>query len=121
VPELALRGDYLNPEELIISDLGVESLRRVNPPITDFLAPILVQVVPPRVTPYERQIVLQAAMEANVVTSPRSPHTPLTNSTTGGISPPNPPSLVRTTVVSTPSTSGSGLIPSATTTTAPFT
>jgi hypothetical protein len=121
VPEPALRGDYLNPEEPIVSDLGVEALGRVNPLITDFLAPILVQVVPPRVTPYEHQIVLQADMEANVVTSPRSSHTPLMNSTIGGISPPNPPSLFQTIVVSTPSTSGSGLIPSAVTTTAPFT
>jgi hypothetical protein len=99
----------------------VEALGPVNPPITDLSVPILVQVVPPRVTPYEHQIVLQEAMEENVATSSGSPHTPLMTATTGGILPPNPPSLVWTTVVSTPSTSGSGLIPSVVMTTAPFT
>jgi hypothetical protein len=73
------------------------------------------------VTPSERQLVLQAAMEENVATSSGSPHTPILATTTGGIFPPNPPSPVQTTVVSTPSTSGSGLIPSSVVTTAPFT
>jgi hypothetical protein len=112
VPEPAPRGDYSNLEEPTISDLGVEALGPANPLITDLSVPILVQVVPPRVTPHERQIVLQAAMEANVATSSGSPHTPSTTATTGGIPPPNPPSSVWTTMVSTTSTSGSGLIPS---------
>jgi hypothetical protein len=112
MPEPALRGDYSNLEEPTISYLGAEALGPANPPITDLSVPILVQVVPPRVTPYERQIVLQEAMEANVATSSGSPHTPLMTATIGGIPPPNPPSSVWTIVVSTPSTSGSGLIPS---------
>jgi hypothetical protein len=76
VPEPALRGDYSTLEEPTISDLGAESLGPSNPLITDLSAPILVQVVPPKVTPSERQLVLQAAMEENVATSSGSPHTP---------------------------------------------
>jgi len=57
-------------------------------------------------------------MEANTGTSSRSPHTPVTTTTTGGILPPLPPSPVRTIVVSTPSTLGSCLIPLSTSTTA---
>jgi hypothetical protein len=52
--EPSLRGDYSNPEEPAISELGAEALRPTNSPITDLLAPILVSVVPLRVTPYER-------------------------------------------------------------------
>jgi hypothetical protein len=51
MPEPALIGDYSNLEELAISDLGAEALGSANPPITNLSAPILVQVVPPRVTP----------------------------------------------------------------------
>jgi hypothetical protein len=121
VPMPALRGYYLNMEELTVSNLGVESLGSVNPLINDLLALILVQVVPPRVTPHGHQIVLQEARKSNDATSFRSPHTPLMTFTTDGISPPNPPSLVHTIVVSTPATLGSGLIPSAVTTTASLT
>jgi hypothetical protein len=85
------------------------------------VVPIVVQVVPPRVTHHERQIVLQAAMEENVATSSGSPHTPSTTATTGGVPPPNSPSQVQTTMVSTASTSGSGLILSMAAITAPFT
>jgi hypothetical protein len=85
------------------------------------LSQILVQLVPSRVMPHERQIVLQAAMEANVATSSESPHTPLMAVTKGGIPPPNPPSSVRTTVVLTSSTLGSGLISSSAMTTSLFT
>jgi hypothetical protein len=92
-----------------------------NPPITDLLAPMLVQVVPSRVTPYERQIVLQAAIEENAATSSGSPHTPSMDATTRGIPTPKPPSAVQTIMVSTTYTSGSGLIPSMATTTVPFT
>jgi hypothetical protein len=94
VPEPTSRGDYLTLEEPIVSDLGAESLRPLNPTITDFSMPILVQVLPPKVTPVEHQIVLQASMEGNVTTSSRSPHTPSTATTRGGILPPNPPSPV---------------------------
>jgi hypothetical protein len=116
-----MRGDYSTLEEPTISDLEAEALRPANPLITDLSVPILIQVVPPEVTPSECQLVLQATMEANVATSSGSPHTPVTTTTSGGILPPLPPSPVRTTVVSTPSTSGSGLIPLSASTTAPFT
>jgi hypothetical protein len=104
MPELALIRDYSNMEELTISDLGAEALGPANPPITNLSAPILVQVVPPRVTPQKCQIILQATMEENGATSSGIPHTPLKTATTGGISPPNPPSSVSTTVVLTPFT-----------------
>lgn len=60
-------------------------------------------------------------MEANVATSSRSPHTPSTTATNGGVPPPNSPSQVRTIMVSTASTSGSGLISSMATNTPLFT
>jgi hypothetical protein len=63
------------------------------------------------VTPSECKIVLQVAMEVNTTTSSGSPHTPISATTVGGISLPSPPSSVHTLVVSTPSTSGNGLIP----------
>ena len=56
-------------EEPTISDLEAEALRPTNPLITDLLASILIQVVPPVVTPYEHQLVLQVTMEVNVATS----------------------------------------------------
>ena len=61
--EPALRGEYSNPEKPTISDLGAEALGPANTLITDLSVSILVQVVPPRVTPYESQIVLHATME----------------------------------------------------------
>jgi hypothetical protein len=94
VPKPAPIGEYSNLEEPTIFDLGLEALRPANTLITDLSAPILVLVVPPRVTPCECQIVLQATMEANVATSSGSPHTPSVAATTGGIPPPNPPSSV---------------------------
>jgi len=111
----------LTPEETTISDLGAEALGLANPLITDLSMPILVQFVPLRVKPYERQIVLQTTMEENVATSSGSPHTLISATTTWGIFPPNPPSPVWTRVVSNPSTLGSGLISSLATTTTPFT
>jgi hypothetical protein len=110
MPEPALRGNYLNSEEPIVSNLATESLSIANPLITDLSTLILVQVLPPRVTPYERQIVLREAMEENNSTSSSSPHTLVSTTTTEGMLPPNPPSPVRTIVVSTPSTSSSGPI-----------
>ena len=71
----------------------MEDLEPYNPLITNFSAPILIQVVPPRVTPYEHQTVLQATMEENIATSFGSHHTPILANTTGGMFPPNPPSL----------------------------
>jgi hypothetical protein len=121
VLEPAPRGYYSTLEEPTIFDLGAKDLEPANPSISDFLTPILVQVVPPKVTPAEHQLVLQAAMEENVSTSSRSPHTPVSATTTGGMLPPNPTLLVWTTVVSTPFISGSGLTPSSAVTTAPFT
>jgi hypothetical protein len=85
MPKPTPRGDYSNPKELIVSDLGAEALGLANPLITELSVPIFVQVVPPRVTPYEHHIFLQAAMEANASTSSEIPHTPLTTATTGGI------------------------------------
>jgi hypothetical protein len=121
VPEPSPREELSNLEEPTISDLGAEALRPYNSLVTNLSVPIVVQVVPPRVTHHERQIVLQETMEANTTTSSGSPHTPSMASTTGGIPPPNPPSSVRTTMVSLASTSGSGLIPSMVAITALFT
>jgi hypothetical protein len=91
VPKPSPRGEHSNPEESIIFYLGVEALRPYNPPITNLLVQVLIQVVPPRVTHHEHQIVLQAVMEKNLNTSSRSPHTPSTTATTGGVPPPNSP------------------------------
>jgi len=121
VPEPAPREDYSNLGEPTISDLGAKALSPANAPIIYLSVPILVQVVPPRVTPYEGQIVLQEAMEENVATLSSSPHTPISTTTTRSMLPPNPPSLIRTIVVSTPSTSGSSPILSLARTTALFT
>jgi hypothetical protein len=103
-------------EEPIISDLGVEALGLYNPPITDLSVPIVVQV-----QPYEHQVVSQAAMETNVATSSGNTHISSMTVTTGGVPPPNQPSSVRATMVSTASTSGNGLILSMVAITAPFT
>jgi hypothetical protein len=78
--------------------------------------PIIVQVLP-----YERQVVSQETMEANTATSSGNTHISFTTVTTGGVPPPNQPSSVWATMVSTASTSGSGLIPSMAAITAPFT
>jgi hypothetical protein len=103
-------------EEPIISDLRAQALGPYNPPITDLSMPIIVQV-----QPYERQVVSQAAMETNVATSSGNTHISSMTVTTGGVPPPNQPSSVQTTMVSTASTSGNGLIPSMAVITAPFT
>jgi hypothetical protein len=60
-------------------------------------------------------------MEENVATLLGSPHTPSMTSTTGGVIPPNTPLLVWTTMVSTTSTSSSGMILSMVAITASFT
>jgi hypothetical protein len=119
--EPALRGYFPASEESTISDLQIEGFRPTNPSITDLLVPILIPIVPPEVTSSERQLVLRATMEENVTTSSGSPHTPIKATTAGGILPPLPPSPIRTTVVSTPSTSGSDPIPLSASTTVLFT
>jgi hypothetical protein len=91
IPKLSLRGEHSNLEEPIISDLRAEALGPYNPSITDLSAPVMIQVVPPRVTHHQHQIVLQVVMEENAATSSGSPHTPSTTSTTRGVLPPNPP------------------------------
>jgi hypothetical protein len=60
-------------------------------------------------------------METNAMTYLGDYHIPSTTFTTGGITPPNQPSSVRTTMVLTTSTSGNGMIPSIMAITAPFT
>jgi hypothetical protein len=84
----------LNSEEPTISNLREEALSLYNSPITDLSTPIVVQVVPPRITHHERQIVLQEVMEENAPTSSGIPHTPSKAITIGGISPHNSPSQV---------------------------
>jgi hypothetical protein len=116
VPDSSPRGEHLILEEPIISDLRVEALGLYNPPITDLSVPIVIQV-----QPYERQVVSQEAMETNVATSSGNTHISSTTVTTGGVPPPNQPSSVWATMVSTASTSGNGLIPSMAAITAPFT
>jgi hypothetical protein len=81
LPEPAPRGDYSTPKEPTISDLGAEALGLVNPSITDFSTPILVQVVPFKETPSERQLVLQETMEENAATLSKS-HTLILSTTT---------------------------------------
>jgi hypothetical protein len=60
-------------------------------------------------------------METNVVAPSRNSSIPTTVVTTGGLSPPNPPSSVQATMVSTATTFHSGLIPSSVAATTPFT
>jgi hypothetical protein len=63
----------------------------------------------------------QAAMETNDVTYSQNSHIPSTSVTTGVVPPPNQPSSVWTTMVSTTSTLGNGMILSIAVITAPFT
>jgi hypothetical protein len=63
----------------------------------------------------------RAVMETNTATSSGNSFIPTAAVTTRGVPPPNPPSPVRATMVSTASTSSSGPIPSLAMTTAPFT
>jgi hypothetical protein len=103
-------------EETTILDFGVKDLGPPETPTTDLSAPIIVPI-----HPYECQTVSHAAMETNVVTPSGNSSIPTTVVTTGEFPPPNPPSLVRATMVSTTSTSHSGLIPSMVVATTPFT
>jgi hypothetical protein len=72
---------------------------------------LLIHIVPPEVTTFERKLFLRATMEENVATSSGSPHTPITTTTREGIIPPPPPSPVKASVIPTPMTSSSGQIP----------
>jgi hypothetical protein len=103
-------------EEPTISNLGEKSLGPSKTPTTDPLMPIIVQIYP-----YGFQRMLQVAMETNVATSFRNSHIPSTIVTTGGVLPPNPPSLVQDTMVSSASTLSNGLILSMVVAIAPFT
>jgi hypothetical protein len=114
-PDPSSRGEYLISEEPTISNFGAEALGPYNPLITDLSVPIIIQV-----KNYDRQLVSQATMETNVATSSRNPHIPSTAVTTGCVLPPNQPSQVWTTMVSTASTLGNGLIPSIAMIIAPF-
>jgi hypothetical protein len=105
VPDPSSRGEHLILEEPFISNLGVESLGPYNPPITDLSTPIFIQVLP-----YEHQVVSQETMEANAATSLGNTHILSMIFTIGGVPPPNQPSLVQDTMVSTASTLVSSLI-----------
>jgi len=115
------RGYFFTLEESIIFYLETEGFRLANPLIIDLLALILIHILPPEVTSFERQLVRQAKMEVNVVASSGSPRTPVKDTTRGGILPPPPPSPVRTSIFLTPTTSGNGLIPLTASTTILFT
>jgi hypothetical protein len=58
-------------------------------------------------------------MEANNTTSTRSPHTPISVVGGGGVVPPPPHPAIRTTANQTPTTSGSGTVPTMTMTIVP--
>jgi hypothetical protein len=58
-------------------------------------------------------------MEATIATSYRSPHTPISVVAGGGFMPPPPHPPIRTTNVQTPTTLGSGTVPSMTMTIVP--
>jgi hypothetical protein len=88
-------------------DLEATSLGPVETPTTDFLAPFIVPI-----QFYECQTVSHTAMETNVVTPSGNSSIPTTIVTTGEHSSPNPPSSVQATMVSTATTSHSGLNPS---------
>jgi hypothetical protein len=103
-------------EEPTISYLGVEALGPPETPITDFSAPIIVQIYP-----YEHQTLSHTAMETNAATYSRNYPIPTMVVTIGGVPPTNPPFPVQAIMVSTASTSSSGPIPSLATITAPFT
>jgi hypothetical protein len=96
-----------HPEESTILDFGVKDLGPPETLTTDLSAPIIVPI-----HPYECQTMSHTEMETNVVTPSGNSSIPTTIVTTGEFSPPNPPSLVQATMVSTNSTSHSGLIPS---------
>jgi hypothetical protein len=104
-----------HPEETTILDFGVKSLGPLEIPTTNLLAPIIVPI-----HPYECQTMSHVEMETNVVTPYGNSSIPTMVFTTGEFPPPNPPSLVRATMVATASTSHNGPISSMAVATTPF-
>jgi hypothetical protein len=115
VPNPYSRKELLILEEPNIFDLRTEALGPYNPPIINLSMPIIVQALP-----YECLVVSPTTMEEKTTTSSGNIDIPFTTLTIGGVPPLNQPSLVLATMVSTVSTSGSGLIPYMLTITAPF-
>jgi hypothetical protein len=103
-------------EELTIFYLEASTLGPIETQTTNFLAPFIVPI-----QIYERQTVSHTAMETNVVTPSRNSSIPTMVVTIGEISSPNPPSSIRSTMVSTATTSHSGPNPSLAAATTPFT
>jgi hypothetical protein len=104
-----------HPEETTILEFGAKDLVPPETPTTNILAPIILPI-----HPYECQIVSHAAMETNVVTPYGNSSIPTMLVTTREFPPPNPPSSVQATMVSTTSTLHSGLIPSMAAAITPF-
>jgi hypothetical protein len=77
VPNSIPREYILALEETSVFDLKDEGFRPANPPITDLSVPILVQIVPPKVTTHDCHFVRRLDMGANNTTSIGSPHTPI--------------------------------------------
>jgi hypothetical protein len=105
-----------HPEEATILDFGAKALGPPETLTTDNSAPTIVPI-----HPYKCQTVSHVAMETNVVTPSGNSSIPTTVVTTGEFPPPNPPSSVRATMVSTASTSHNGPIPSMVAATTHFT
>jgi hypothetical protein len=105
-----------HPKESTVVDLGAKAFGLVETSTTDLSAPTIIPI-----HPYECQTVSHAAMETNAVTPSGNSLIPTTVVTTGEFPPPNPPSSVRATMVSTTSTSHNGPIPSLAMATTPFT
>jgi hypothetical protein len=105
-----------HPEESTILDIGAKNFGLVETSTTDLSTPTIIPI-----HRYECQTMSHATMETNVVTPSENSSIPTTVVTTREFPPPNPPSPVRATMVSTASTSHSGLIPYFATATTPFT
>jgi hypothetical protein len=95
--ELVPREQFPAPEESTFYDLENEGFKIENPLIIDLSMSLLIQIVPLEVNSPKQQFVWQATMEETSDTSFRSPHTPISTFTRGGVVPPPPPSHVRTT------------------------
>jgi hypothetical protein len=102
--------------EMTVLDLEGKSLGPFETSTTDLSVPIIALI-----HPYECQTVSHAAMETNVVSPSGNSSIPTTVVTTREFPPPNPPSQVRATMVSTASTLHSGPVPSMAAATTPFT
>jgi hypothetical protein len=102
-------------KESTVLNLEATALGSVETPTTDLLAPFIIPVF------HERQTVSHTTMETNVVSSSGNSLIPTTVVTIGELTPPNPSSSVRATMVSAVTTSHSGPNPSVATATTPFT